>query len=114
MSKLTILVGDFPAGVGHFTFRHFTLPGDEHHLCETINIAQVTFLNGATEQLLLLLKTTPETKEFISDADKEQVFFMVKLEDQRKFVAATDEKTFANILRAVERESKAALGTAAA
>jgi 3-methyladenine DNA glycosylase/8-oxoguanine DNA glycosylase len=106
MSKLTVIAGDFPVGAGRFTIRNFTLPGDEnHYLCETVAANQVTVLNKATEEFLLLLDTDDKTKEFIEKAGQDQVFFMAKLRDKRRFVAATDRKTFNKIIRAIERET---------
>lgn len=106
MSKLTILAGDFPLGAGRFTFRNFTLPGDEnHYLCETVAANQITALNNATEEFLLLLDTNDNTKEFIKNSKHDQTFFMAKLKDGRRFVASTDDRTFDKILQAVKRET---------
>lgn len=106
MSKITILAGDFPVGMGLFTFRNFTLPGDEnHYLCETVSVNQISFLNSADDELLLLMDTDNNTKDFIENAREDQRFFMAKLKDGRKFVAATEQKTFSKILKSIEREA---------
>lgn len=111
MSKVTILAGDFPRGTGHFTFRNFTLPGDEeHYLCETVCITQVEFLNEATPKMALLLNKNPELTEEIHleleekmrIADEGDVFFMVRLADQRRFIAETDQTTYEKIKYSLE------------
>lgn len=106
MSKLTVIAGDFPTGVGRFTIRNFTLPGDEnHYLCETVSAQQVTSISKATEEFLLLLDTDEATKEYIETASRDQVFFMAKLEDKRRFIASTDQRTYIKIIKAVEKEA---------
>lgn len=106
MSKLTIIAGDFPTGAGRFTIRNFTLPGDEnHYLCETVPAQQITYINNASEEFLLLLDTDEATKEYIASASQDQVFFMVKLQDKRRFIASTDHRTYTKILKAVEKEA---------
>ncbi|WP_223668524.1 hypothetical protein [Kangiella shandongensis] len=114
MSTVTILAGDFPRGTGHFTFRNFTLPGDEeHYLCETVCITQVEFLNEATPKMALLLNKDPELteeihlelEEKIRIADEDDVFFMVRLADQRRFIAETDQATYDKIKNSLEELS---------
>ena len=110
MSKLTIIAGDFPVGAGRFTIRNFTLPGDDnHYLCETVSANQVTSLKKSSDDFLLLLDTDEKTKEFIKEAKDDQIFFMVKLKDERRFIAATDDRTFTKIIKAVEKEAHSLL-----
>lgn len=115
MSKITVLAGDFPRGTGHFTFRNFTLPGDEnHYLCETVCITHVEFLNTATPKMALLLnKDTALTEEIqleleekMKAADKSDIFFMVRLSDQRRFIAETDSKTYIKIENALKQSEE--------
>ncbi|GAA4357543.1 hypothetical protein [Kangiella marina] len=106
MSKLTIIAGDFPSGVGRFTIRNFTLPGDEnHYLCETVSAQQVTFIDEATEEFLLLLDIDEDTKQYVSASGDDIVFFMVKLKDKRRFIASSDQRTYQKVIKAVEKEA---------
>jgi hypothetical protein len=112
MSKITILAGDFPRGTGHFTFRNFTLPGDnEHYLCETVCVSQIEFINTATPKMALLLNKDPqlaeelqlELEEKMRIADDDEIFFMIRLADQRRFIAETDCKTYHKIKESIKK-----------
>lgn len=115
MSKITILAGDFPRGSGHFTFRNFTLPGDDdHYLCETVCITNVEFLNTASPKMALLLNKDSalaeeiqiELEKKMKIADDDDVFFMVRLADQRRFIAETDSKTYEKIEKALNQSKE--------
>jgi len=115
MSKITILAGDFPRGSAHFTFRNFTLPGDDdHYLCETVCITHVDFLNRATPKMALLLNKDStlaeeiqiELEKKMNIANDDEVFFMVRLSDQRRFIAETDSKTYNKIEKALEQSEE--------
>lgn len=110
MSKITILAGDFPRGTGYFTFRNLTLPGDDdHYLCETVNISQVEFINTANPKMALLLNKDKaiveeiqlELEEKLRIADENDIIFMVRLSDARRFIAETDSITYHKIKNAV-------------
>lgn len=112
MSKVTILAGDFPRGTGYFTFRNFTLPGDQnHYLCETVCVSQIEFINTANPKMALLLNKDPEVaeeiqlelEEKIKIADEHDIIFMVRLSDQRRFIAETDDVTFHKIKKSMKR-----------
>ena len=111
MSKVTVLAGDFPRGTGYFTFRNFTLPGDkDHYLCETVCVSQIEFINTANPKMALLLNNDPEVaeeiqlelEEKIKVADEHDVIFMVRLSDQRRFIAETDDTTFHKIKKSMK------------
>ncbi|AOE49289.1 hypothetical protein [Kangiella sediminilitoris] len=113
MSKVTIIAGDFPRGTGHFTFRNFTLPGDEdHYLCETVCVTQVEFINLANPKMALLLNKDPELSEEIQleleqklrIADENDVIFMIRLSDQRRFIAETDQNTYKKIQNSIDNK----------
>ncbi|MBV34535.1 hypothetical protein [Kangiella spongicola] len=110
MAKITILAGDFPRGTGYFTFRNLTLPGDEnHYLCETVSINQIEFINTANPKMALLLNKDKalaeeiqlELEEKIRLADENDVIFMVRLSDERRFIAEADSATFHKIKSSV-------------
>lgn len=112
MSKIKVLAGDFPRGTGHFTFRNFSLPGDnDHYLCETVCVSQVEFINTATPKMALLLNKDKslteeiqlELEEKLRIADNNEIFFMVRLADQRRFIAETDVHTYQKIKNSVEK-----------
>ena len=114
MSKITILAGDFPRGTGHFTFRNFTLPGDDnHYLCETVCVSQIEFINTANPKMALLLNKDPgmaeelqlELEEKMKIAEENEVFFMVRLADQRRFIAETDSETYHKIKLSMEKSN---------
>lgn len=114
MSKITILAGDFPRGTGHFTFRNFTLPGDDnHYLCETVCVSQIEFINTANPKMALLLNKDPgmaeelqlELEEKMKIAEEDEVFFMVRLADQRRFIAETDSETYHKIKLSMEKSN---------
>ena len=115
MSKITVLAGDFPRGSGHFTFRNFTLPGDDdHYLCETVCITHVDFLNTATPKMALLLNKDSalieeiqiELEKKMKIANEDDIFFMVRLSDQRRFIAETDRKTYKKIEQALKQSEE--------
>ncbi|WP_345291777.1 hypothetical protein [Kangiella marina] len=114
MSKVNILAGDFPRGTGYFTFRNFTLPGDQdHYLCETVSVTQIEFINTANPKMALLLNKDPalaeelqlELEEKMKLADDHEIFFMVRLADQRRFIAETDDVTFHKIKKSMKESA---------
>lgn len=95
MSKITILAGDFPSGDGHFSFRNFTLPGDSnHYLCETVCISQLESFNRINKELVTMFGVNQQTEQVLDKLTQEQVLFMVRLKDKRRFVGFTDKRTF--------------------
>ncbi len=105
MSKITILAGDFPSGNGHFSFRNFTLPGDSnHYLCETVNINQLESFNKINRDMVTMLGVSERTERMLDDLTQDQVLFMARLKDKRRFVGLADKRTFdkMNIARRIE------------
>ncbi|NVK22409.1 MAG: hypothetical protein HWD86_07805 [Kangiellaceae bacterium] len=110
MSKITILAGDFPTGTGHFTFRNFTLPGDDnHYLCETVCASQLEFLNSATKEMVLLLEADKDLEDKIMQPQPGQVMFMARFKDKRRFIGSTDERTYAKIVKSSHKEAGLAI-----
>lgn len=105
MSKIVILAGDFPSGNGHFSFRNFTLPGDsDHYLCETVNINQLESFNKINRDMVTMLGVSERTERMLDDLTQDQVLFMARLKDKRRFVGLADKRTFdkMNMARRIE------------
>lgn len=122
MSKIIVLAGDFPRGTGHFTFRNFTLPGDdEHYLCETVSVSHIEFINIATPKMAMLLNKDPalaeeiklELEKKIRIADEDDVFFMVRFADQRRFIGETDDSTYRKIEKSLRESDSSYLSNSA-
>ncbi|MBD3653099.1 hypothetical protein [Kangiella sp.] len=115
MSKITILAGDFPSGNGHFSFRNFTLPGDSnHYLCETVNINQLESFNRINKEMVSMLGVGERTMRMLDDLTQDQVLFMARLKDKRRFVGLADKRTFdkMNMARRIEGNRSEALSKA--
>lgn len=106
MPKITVLSGDFPTGVGHFTIRNFTLPGDnEHYLCETICASELEFLNHTNREMALLIENDPELERGIIDPPEGQILFLARFKDKRRFIALTDFRTYKKIVNVSHKEA---------
>lgn len=115
MSKITILAGDFPSGNGHFSFRNFTLPGDSnHYLCETVSINQLESFNRINKEMVAMLGVSEHTMHILDNLTQDQVLFMARLKDKRRFVGVSDKRTFEkmNMARRIEGNKNEALNKA--
>jgi len=106
MSKFTILAGDFPSGKAHFSFRSLTLPGDiNHYLCETVNIGQLESLNKINKSMANMLEINEGSLQLLDNLAQDQVLFIARLKDKRRFLGLSDKKTFDKMTRLRRVES---------
>ena len=101
MSLITIYAGDFPTGLGHFTFRSFTLPSDESRgICCTYNVSELDLVHQATKEMAMLLDDNVKIGEAIDSHKADEVMFMARFKEGKRFIGMTNKVTFDKIVKA--------------
>lgn len=112
MSKVTVHAGDFLKGPSSFMLGSFSFTTKEHYIIgETISGKEIDTIEIATEENVkklagtvgwgiaggLLLGPTGLLAGLLLGGKKEEVTFVLKFKDGRKFLGTTDKKTFIGI-----------------